>query len=110
MKWQLNGHISNFVGITDEDTFSILGGINDEDDFRNLVGISDEDSFSNIDGINDDDYEKDKKDYDDGGEENEDVNCYTHTVMLLGHCIVMCDNDIVKFCDSSIQIWNLIEK
>ena len=64
------------------------------DTFSNLVGNNDDENITNLIEDNDADY-KDK------GEKKDDISCYTHTVMLLGHCIVMCDDTIVRFCERS---------
>jgi len=41
----------------------------------------------------DEDDEKTRK-----GSANVNRECYTHTVMLLGQCVVMCDKDILRLC------------
>ena len=60
------------------------------------------DTFSNLIGDNDKEDDSYVNNSDDMIEEKEMLNCYTHTVMLLGQCVVMCDNTIVRFCDNSL--------
>ena len=50
------------------------------------------DTFSNLVGHDEDDEEYDEDVIEDYGE------CYTHTSLLLGRCVIFCKNQVVRFC------------
>ena len=51
------------------------------------------DTFSNLVGHDEDDEKYDEDIIGDNYEE-----CYTHTILLLGRCVIFCKNQVVRFC------------
>ena len=75
-------------------TFSDLVENNESD--RNLVNSNDDSSDFGVNGFgqnNSDDFR-----ISDNTHASNTSSCYTHTMMLLGHCVIMCGLDLIGFC------------
>ena len=59
--------------------------------------VLEEEDNSNLLGIDEDDTQTGDRD-DSETDSDSDTSCYTYTVMLLGQCVVMCQQEILRLC------------